>query len=144
MRDQEWKALHQERKTELAQQLCKTTAEIFNRVSRMFDEPGESLTIVASVNLVGVTTVVMFLSEDGREAPPTNDDILFACLYIASSCSFKDNGTALIEFDILNLIKILDQFHQLTGRSYERRLNRSLLDRVNEARDENTTTTRLQ
>src|SRR5216684_698417 len=125
---------NQEKKNEIAHKLCKTVAERFRVAARIFDDPGESVTLVASISLVGVTQVAMFLEEDGMEAPPTNDDILFACLYIASSCAFRDNGTAVVEFDILNIVKILDHFHQLTGRSYERRINRSLLDRVNELR----------
>lgn len=130
---------NQEDKNELAQELCKSVAEKFRSATRVFDDPGEGITLTASVSLVGVAAVSMFLGPNGPNgsaAPPTNDDILFASLYISSSCSFAGNGTAMVEFDIMNVVKILDQFHQLTGRSYERRMNESLLDRVNEVRND--------
>jgi hypothetical protein len=135
---------NQEDKNELAQELCKSVAEKFRSAALVFDDPGEGITLIASVSLVGVVAVSIFLGPSGNAAPPTKDDILFASLYISSSCSFAGNGTAKVEFDIMNVVKVLDQFHQLTGRSYERRINESLLDRVNEIRNDTTKAYRTQ
>jgi hypothetical protein len=135
---------NQDNKNEIAQELCKVVAEKFRAASRIFNDPGEALAMVASISLVGVTSVSMYLSQNDRDNPPRDDDTLFACLFIAAACSFSGNGTAMIEFDIINIIKILDQFHQLTGRHYERHLNTSLFDLVSDQRNKDNETFRTQ
>jgi hypothetical protein len=102
----------------------------------VFQDGREKVTFCTSVSMVGVAASAIQLTETGSEIAPIPDEdmVLFACLYTANASSFNGEGGLFIEFDIGNVIKTMEQFQQLTGRSYEGRLDKSLMDKVRQGR----------
>lgn len=103
-----------------------------------FQDGGGKVTFCTSVAMVGVAATATHLTEvEGKEPGkivPDADMVQFACLYLANASSFSPNGELLIEFCLDGVIKTLDQFQQMTGRSYEGRLDKSLMEKVRQGR----------
>jgi hypothetical protein len=120
---------------ELAASLCKAVATQFNIVSKAFQkDPGETTTLAASVALVGLSATAMYITKASPEKAPTQDDLQFTCLFVANSCHYNNEGTAMVEFAIPNVIKTLEQFKELMGRDFNN-LNSTLMDVVTAERN---------
>lgn len=115
---------------EIATIVCKNVATQYSMACRAFPEPAEAVTLAASITLVGITATSIYLTQKGPDVPPDNDDVLFTCLFLSNAVSFNDAGAALVEFDIPCVIKTLQMFWDITGRSFEPAMNESLRERV--------------
>lgn len=119
---------------EIATLVCRNIAEQFSLASQACSDSAEACTLATSLTLVGITATAMYLTKVANDKPPSNDDVLFTCLFVANSVCFNDDGAALVEFEVSNVIKTLQMFWDITGRSFEPALNESLLRRVNDSR----------
>jgi len=119
---------------EIATLICRNVAEQFSLASRACSDSAEACTLATSLTLVGVTATAMYITKVGNDNPPNNDDVLFTCLFVANSVCFNDDGAALVEFETSNVVKTLQMFWDITGRSFEPGLNEGLLRRVNDSR----------
>lgn len=126
------------KKQEIASALINGLAQQYSLASSAFRDPGERTTLSMSVASVGLAAAAMALvkSDDNGSGyyVPTNDDILFACLFTGKSISFRPDGSLEVEFCITNVISTIAQFQEITGRSIEDKLNPTLLGLVNDER----------
>jgi type 1 fimbria pilin len=125
----------QEKRTDVANHACQGVAKMFNMAARAFDDPGEIATLAMSITVVGITATAAYLTKKGKVGNADDDEILFTCLFVANSCAFSDAGSAMVEFNFTNIIKTLEQFQTMTGKSFEDKLNTSLLECVNAERN---------
>lgn len=119
---------------EIATLVCQNVATQFGIASQSCSDASDACTLATSLTLVGITATAMYVTKTSHDKPPSNDDILFTCLFVANSVCFNDHGAALVEFEISNVIKTLQMFWDITGRSFESDLNPTLLQRVNDSR----------
>jgi hypothetical protein len=111
----------------------------------LFSGGGERVTLDCSVAMIGITSASISLSKFQGDGPhvPTNDHILFTCLYISNAATFRKDGVLAIEYETSNVIRTLDQFKDMTGRSFEPLLDETLLASVQEAREQARTNTQF-
>lgn len=98
-----------------------------------FPEPGQRLTLAMGTAMVGITASHQLIVRDAESAP-TRDELLFTCLLISNSAEFTDfndqKDALIVEFSFDNIVKTIQQFRDITGRSIEDRLNESLVQEV--------------
>lgn len=134
-----------DKQQEVAAALIRQVALQFSMATSVFRAGAERVTLAVSLAMVGVAAAVNDLVDrdkkqsvkneiGGRTTVPNGDDILFGCLFTANCAHFDSEGGMGIEFSHDNLIKALDTFKEMTGRSYEDSLDPHLLQRINETR----------
>jgi len=101
-----------------------------------FPEPGQRFTLAMGVAMIGVAATCQLVIKEGLKETPRRDDLLFACLLISNSAEFISNDTLTdvlaVEFSFDNISKTIDQFRDITGRSIEDHLNKSLVEAIND------------
>jgi hypothetical protein len=125
------------RQNELAAALAKQTAMHFVLVQAAFPEAGQKTTLAMSSAMIGIESMASLLSHAdlvGAKHVPTPDQIQFACMFLANSASFTEQGGLLVAFDFSSLDKTLEQFQTMFGRSFEPQLDQSLKDAIDEER----------
>lgn len=129
----------------IAEVLCGNIAQQLTMSHSAFNGGGERLTLNASVAMIGITATAVSLGEfePNVSARLTHDHVLFSCLYTANASNYNRDGTLAVEFEISNVIKTLDQFQMMTGRSFEPLMDKSLLESVQEAREKAATSTQF-
>jgi hypothetical protein len=124
----------------IAEKLLETTALQLATASKFFAQEGQKTTLCISLAMVPVTNLCAGFThrgrEEGKDFRPTPDDLLFSCLVISNSCWFSTEGAMAAEFSYEHLIQSLDQFREMTRRSYEPELDYNLLQNINKVREE--------
>lgn len=125
-----------EKQQEIAGVLTKAIIGQYKSATVVFPEPGQCLTLAMGVAMVGVTATCQLVLKNGVEDTPDRDEILFACLLVSNSVEFtgvnEDTDALVVEFSFDNIVRTIDQFRDITGRSIEDHLNESLVHEVNE------------
>lgn len=125
-----------EKQNEIAGVMTRAMIEQYKTAAVIFPDPGQRLTLAMGVAMVGVTATCQLVLKDGVACTPDRDEIMFGCLLISNSVEFMEHDTAndalVVEFSLDNIIKTIDQFRDITGRSIEDHLNESLVHEVNE------------
>jgi hypothetical protein len=130
----------QETQQEMAEILAKGVAKQLALSMHAFPEPNERLTLCMSTALVGLMGAIQGVSQwDNIEKfVPTDDHVLFVCLLVSNSVYSVGNTSMghgfAVEYDVAHILRAMDQFKDLTGRSFEPMMNRSLVAIINEAR----------
>jgi len=127
-----------QKQNEIAGLLTSAMINQYKTASIAFPDPGARLTLAMGVAMIGVSATCQLVIEDGLKEVPDRDELLFACLLISNSAEFVSNDTLTdalaVEFNFENIVKTIDQFHDITGRSIEEHLNKSLVEEVNRTR----------
>lgn len=125
------------KQNEVAAALCHTMTQHYMLAQNCFPEAGQKTTLAMSVGMVGVSAMAALLTKKAinNKYVPTVDHIQFACMFLANSASFTEDGGLLVEFDLANVVKTLDQFKEMTGRSFEPELNKQLLEMIQDQRN---------
>lgn len=122
-----------QKQNEIAGVLTHAIINQYKAASVAFEEPGHRLTLAMGVAMVGVTAAHQLVVKDATKTPD-RDELLFTCLLISNSVEFTDadehRDALIVEFSFDNIIKTIEQFRDITGRSIEDRLNESLVQEV--------------
>ena len=125
-----------QKQNKLAGILTRGIIEQYKMTCSVFQEASQRLTLAMGVAMVGVTATCQLVNKDGLASSPDRDEILFACLLISNSVEFMphdaSNDALVVEFSFDNIIKTIDQFHDITGRSIESHLNENLVKEATE------------
>lgn len=128
---------------QVAEQAANAIGNIITQAAQHYVNPPARLTFLMSVTLPGIMGIISGVCKGGTEQDfrPDNDHLLFACLLIAATTSRVtgvrgDNVGFMVEYSIDNIVKSLEMFTELTSRSFEPRMNDSLLEVVNRCRTE--------
>jgi hypothetical protein len=127
-----------EKQQMIAVQMASGMAQMLHVTQAMFPEPGEKETLFMSASMIGISALAAITAKSvghGNQYIPTQDHILFASLMTANAVEFDRDGELKVEFDIANVIKAMDQFKEMTGRSFDELMNDSLLGSVNAERN---------
>lgn len=128
-----------------AEQAANAIAEVIADAASFYREPPQRLTFLLSTTLPGLMGAIQGSCKDATERnfSPNNDHLLFVCLLVANVTSRVrgggENGDSvgyMVEYSIDNIVKTLEMFQELTGRSFEPMMNESLLAVVNGCRNE--------
>lgn len=128
-----------------AEQAANAIAHVIADAASFYREPPQRLTFLLSTTLPGLMGAIQGSCKDATEKyfSPNNDHLLFVCLLVANTTSrvhgAGENGESvgyMVEYSIDNIVKTLEMFQELTGRSFEPLLNESLLTVVTTVRDE--------
>lgn len=120
----------------------KVAAGLVNSIGKMVmaatpffkEDPGELCTMYMSSAAVGVAAACMNMTKATPGRPPSDDEMQFSCLVLSNALAFSKDGTLVVGWEPVAILKALDQFKLLTGRSFEDKLNVSLLDVINDER----------
>ncbi len=128
-----------ESQQKIASALCNNIIQQYNVASLAFPDAGERTALAMSVAMVGITAACSGLAKYGNKVP-TTDQLLFTSLLIHNSVEFQRDDVLAVGFAYENILKTLDQFREITGRSCEGTLNPSLLEALADWKKKNNAT----
>ncbi len=124
-----------QKQQKIAQVITDSMISSYKLASAVFPGPAGQLTLSMGMAMVGITASAQLVLKHGVNKVPDRDGVLFACLLIANSAEFANvdehNDALAVEFSFDHVLRTIDQFREITGRSIEGHLNESLIEEVN-------------
>lgn len=126
-----------------AETIASNFADQIGMASQIYRDPASRLAFLLSTTLPGIMGAIGGLAKDGTDPDfaATGDHVTFTCLLVANATTRVGNIDGkgqgfMVEYSIESIVKTLEQFKDMMGRSFEPMMNESLLEVINKVRSE--------